>query len=295
MTYDQLRMLAKIAETGSIMAAAEALYRTQPAVSIAIRKLEEEFDLKILSRDHYRATLTPEGQALYQKAKVILRHTEAFETLGKEMAMGKEPEIRIAIDLACPLPPILEILKNCEKEHPHTVLNLMAESLGGTMEQLLDGNVDMIILPWLSTDPEVESIFFTKIQGGVVAAPNFPPAQSKHELSLEEMKEYVQIIVRDSSRHTPKRSHLVLEGGRHWKVTDFYTKKQIILAGMGWGGLPYHLIEEEFANGRLVPLNIKNLEPWGGDIRVVRRRDQPVGPVASQLWNDFQHGLPMES
>ena len=43
MTLDQLQILVKIVEHGSMGAAAEALYRTQPTLSVAMKKLEEEF------------------------------------------------------------------------------------------------------------------------------------------------------------------------------------------------------------------------------------------------------------
>jgi len=57
MTLDQLRMLVKISETGGL-AAVESLFRTQPTVSVAIKKLEDELGMLLLPRDGYRASLT---------------------------------------------------------------------------------------------------------------------------------------------------------------------------------------------------------------------------------------------
>ncbi len=289
MTYDQLKILDKIVETGSFMAAAEALYRTQPAVSIAMKKLEEEFGLNIFDREQYRATLTPEGHRLYQKAKTVLYHSEALEILGKQLAMGNEIEIKISIDIVCPLPLILGILRQFQDRHPLTKINLMAESMGGTFERLMEGNADLAILPWLPHLEKIETIDFTCINGGPVAAPNFPPARIKRQLSTEEMKEFVQVVVRDSSRNSEKLTRSVIEGGRQCSVSDFFTKKQIILAEMGWGGLPYHLIEDELQNGALVTLDVQNLKAWEGKIKVARRTDKPMGPVVMQLWEQFQH------
>lgn len=48
MTIDQLETLEMIVEKGSFKAAAEALHKTQPSLSVAIKKLEDEFDLKLV-------------------------------------------------------------------------------------------------------------------------------------------------------------------------------------------------------------------------------------------------------
>ena len=75
MTLEQLKMLVSIADAGGILAAAEKLHKTQPTVSVGIKKLEEELGLRIFSRDSYRASLTPAGETLCQQARVILRIT----------------------------------------------------------------------------------------------------------------------------------------------------------------------------------------------------------------------------
>ena len=49
-----------------------------------------------------------------------------------------------------------------------------------------------------------------------------------------------------------------------------------------------HIIEEELSSRKLVPLNINNLSPWDGSIKVLRRLDQPIGPVQEWLWNSFK-------
>lgn len=288
MTLDQLNMLEKIVETGSILAASKALHMSQPAVSTAMKKLEEELELKIFTREQYRTTLSTEGKALYEKSKVILNHVNSLQNMAAHIGQGEESEIRVAIDIGCPLAPILKILKHFEKEFPHTSFNFSTETLGGVPEQLFDGNADIAIWPLFDTLKKVESILYTKFEGGPVAASCFPPAQEKRKLFKEEMRKYVQILVKDSSRHSPKVDYAVLEGGRHWRVNDIFMKKRMILSGVGWGGLPYHLIEEELKTGSLVPLDIEGIDVFQCQMQVTRRRDQPRGLVAEKLWEYFK-------
>lgn len=296
MTLDQLHMLEKIVETGSILAASKALHISQPAVSVAMKKLEEELDFKIFTREQYRTTLTAEGEVLYQRSKIILRDIGNLQDMAEHITGGKETEIGIAVDIGCPLPPILKALEYFEKEFPHTNFNFSTEALRGVPERLLDRNVDFAI--WPRFDPEtiwkLDSTAYAKFAGGPVAAPTFPHAQEKRKLSKKEMKNHVQIIVKDSSQHSPKVDWAILEGGRFWKVSDIFMKKQIILSGVGWGGLPYHLIEEELKDGRLVPLEIEGIGPFNADIVVTRRKNESRGPVAEKLWEYFSDLTPIQ-
>ena len=93
----------------------------------------------------------------------------------------------------------------------------------------------------------------------------------------------------DSSQNPPDQSFGYLEAGRHWYVTDHLTKKEIILAGMGWGRLHRHLITEELEAGTLVPLEIHNYQATIDiDICVARMSGKPAGPVATYVWESFK-------
>ncbi len=288
MTLDQLNMVEKIVETGSILAASKALNMSQPAVSVAVKKLEEELELKIFTREQYRTTLTPEGEALYKKSKLILSHVDSLQHMAEKIVKGEEAEIRIAIDIGCPFSPVFEALKHIEQEFPHTGFNFSTESLGGSFEKLMNGTVHFALLPQgIDTYKQAEPLFVTKIDIGPVAAPFFPAAQTKSKLSREEMRKYVQILVKDTSVDLPKMDYAVVEGARHWRVSDIFMKKQMILSGLGWGGMPYHLVEEELRDGRLIPLQIEDIEKSSCDMVLTRKRNQPIGPVAQKLWEYF--------
>jgi len=292
MTLDQLRMLVQVAESGSVLAAADALYRTQPTVSVAIRKLEEELGLQLLSRDRYRASLTPAGQKFCSEARVLLKQADEMKLMAEYMANGFEPELSIAIEASCPMPYILNVLKLIEQQFPQTRINLMAENIWGALTRLRDGEADLAVSPWFEDDSGFESFTLLHEKMIAVASPEFPPLHSGRALEFDKMKEAVQVIVKDSSRNPKDKKIGVLEDGRHWLVNDHYTKKEILLAGMGWGRLQYHLIRRELEEGRLVPLQISRYESsLDIEIRVARRLGAPAGPVASGLWEKFRENV----
>ena len=289
MTYAQLRILDAIITHGSFRAASKFLFLSQPSVSVAIKKLEEEFNLKLFSRDQYRPALTLEGKAFYQKAKTLLSQTEALEVLGEQLAKGVEPEIRIAIDAVCPLPFIVNLLKKFEKGYPTTKLIFDTEYLGGVEERVLDKSADIGIIAALNENPNLDRIPLTSIRMIPVSAPKFFSADTKGEIDHNNIRDFVQVVIKDSSiKQLFQKTHGILEGGRQWRVNDFYTKKQLILAGLGWGRLPQHLIENELKNGKLICLNVKNVRSAKVEIHVVRHINQPAGPIATKMWDDFQ-------
>lgn len=289
MTLDQLLILVNIVEQGSMGAAAKALYRTQPTLSVSMKKLEEEFNVEIFSRTQRRMTLTPAGQAMYQKAKRVLERTDEFESFCQQLAVGNEPEVNIAFDASIPIRLISGVLKQCEAEFPQTSFNLLAENLFGTMERLTEREADLAIIPHFDGNPRFKAQPFFKYRFFPVAAANYPPAQSEHEVSLETMKDYVQVILTDSAKKTSSDTYGVLDGGRHWRVNNVQTKKEIIVEGLGWGRLPEFTIQTELDAGQVVPLKIENFERFREtEICVVCRADQLFGPVVQRLWESFQ-------
>ena len=286
MTLDQLKILVAIADEGSVLAAARSLYRTQPTISVLLRKLEDELDLVLLDRNSYRATLTAEGWQLYKKAKAILDQVDELGRLAHYLAVGHEPSLALAVEASCPIPLLLEALHESEKKYPETEINLEVENIWGALEKLERGEVDIAVSPVFREEEQFESMPLLTTHLLAVAAPGFLPDEKP--LDLEVMKNYVQIVVRDSAQKKVHQSFGVLESGRHWIVGDHITKKQLIVAGMGWGKLQDRLISEELENGDLVLLDIENYPcdiPM--EIRVVRLAGKQVGPVAAALWDDF--------
>lgn len=106
------------------------------------------------------------------------------------------------------------------------------------------------------------------------------------------MRDYVQCVIRDTARHTPRRDYYLVEGARIWTVSDQLMKKEIILKGMGWGHMPTLMIAEELRDGRLLSIAGKHLRGGGGEIVAARRRDRPHGPVANRLWHFIHEHAP---
>ncbi len=69
MTYDQLLTIEAVVNAGSFKAASKILGKTQPSLSAAVKKLEDEFQIKIFSRENYRPELTDQGKGVSRKVQ----------------------------------------------------------------------------------------------------------------------------------------------------------------------------------------------------------------------------------
>ena len=285
MTYEQLRVLQAIVTAGTFRGAAEKLFKSQPAISNMIKKLEDECGIQLLSRDQYRPKLTAPGQVFYEKALLALNQMNQLSGLSKRLAKKEESLVRIAINAVCPLQVLLGTLSDIDHAYPATQLDVSTESMGGAMERMADGATDIAITTSTDMDPScMEAAPFLLVRIIQVAHRDYEPIAHGRVNAAEDMRQYVQMIVADSSHHSHSQSLDVQADARHWRVTDFAANKEIILAGMAWGAMPEHLIRAELASGELVPIHVEGIEPRLSQLYLIQRTDKAIGVVADALW-----------
>lgn len=286
MKLEQLRVLDAIVAHGSFRKASEVLYKSQPALSQAIKSLEEETGLSLLSRESYRPELTPAGKAFYRQARVVLDQVQSLKELAGKLSASQEAEVRLSVTATCPLGELLSVIGNVKETFPATDIRLMSDALGGSAERLMAGDADLIIatLDGLTAEA-VLATPYTTVNIIPVAHPDYGPARSCKRLSNAEMRPYVQVVVAGTGQGRYDQSRDLVPDGLRWTVSDFAAKKEIVLAGMGWGGIPEHLISEELEAGVLVPLNLEGYPVRRSQLHLIRRRECVLGVVANALWD----------
>lgn len=288
MTLDQLRAFCAVVERGGFHAASEALYRSQSAVSIAIKNLEQELGLSLFNRQGYRPQLTDQGQVLYSKAKSILSRSDEFASIARHFAEGEETELSIALGAIAPVEQVLDVIRRLSEASPATRMSLQIENMGGTLERLLEKDVDFAIAERFMPVPHTEEVRLTSTEMVAVISSDFPLATRYPAISVNDLEQHVQVVVRDTSRNQPRQTAGVLEGANQWLVNDFDMKKRMILSGAGWGRMPRHRVSEELKDGKLLPLSGKGLDPLQVDIYLFRRANEPMGPIGERLWQLLQ-------
>lgn len=283
MTLDQLIVFLKIVDTGSYRKAAEDLYKSQPALTQSIKKLEEELDLLLFTRDTYRPSLTSAGTIFMKHARRAVEQMQALKVVGKELGMGNEGQVRIALDIICPAERIMQVANTIlQAQSPYTELFISTEVLAGGRERLLSREVDIAIMPMHSSHPELMSEFLMNVDMTAVCTPDYMPnRQVTHE---RELRLYRQIVLSDSATKIEKLSKGIVPDALQWVVTDMHLKKSIITQGLGWGYLPEHLMMDELRAGHLVPIEIQGKSDKSIPISLIRHEGQALGPLTHAIW-----------
>ena len=285
MTLEQILTIEAIVKYGSFKSAALNLHKSQPSISMAVKKLEEEYQITLFSRDEYRPTLTSEGKVFFEKAKSLLKEFRELEILGRQIKGGEETELRIGIDAISPVSLILSFLKRFFSKHPQTRLQLSFEVLNGTIERLLEDKVDFAITPMQQGEWELESIKLTKTKLVPVMRADMV---TERKICDEILKNYTQIILADSARNMSKKSTGILEGGKSLTLTEISFKKEMILQGLGWGGLPFEMVKSEIAKEKLIVIKTRTIRERDFEIFLVRNPNKAIGPVAKELWEKMR-------
>lgn len=290
MKIEQLRVLHAIVTTGSFREAAATLHRSQPALTQAIKVLEAEIGLTLLSREHYRPVLTPAGEAFYRQAKTVLAEMQVLSNLTRKLAAFQEPQVTLSVTATCPLKPLLATVDETIQQYPDTHIRLLSDAMGGAAERLMNGEADIVVttMDGLSTE-EVEALPYMRIEIIPVTRPDYGPNRKSGRISTVTMSRFTQVITSGTGRGTFEQSRDVLNGTLRWTVADFAAKKEVIMAGMGWGGLPEHMIRSELKAGKLVKLDLAEFPPRHSSLYQIRRRDHQAGMVGTTLWEALQN------
>ncbi len=287
-SLDQLRVFLTVVEAGSFAAAGRQLGRATSAISYAVANLEQQLGVALFDRERTKKpTLTEAGMAVLVEAKSVSVGIDNLRARVAGMLTGLEPEVSLVVDVMMPPACLVDVLKTFEKEFPTVALRLHVEILGTVSQSVRSRAVDIgIDGPEQFEVPDVEQIVVGGIEIIPVAAPTHPLAIAKRNLPGA-ARNHVQLVLIDRSDLTKGRDFGVI-GLKTWRLADLNTKHELLLAGVGWGGMPEPMVREDIAAGRLKRLDL----PEGGGgyygFRAIHRTDTPPGPAASWIIQRFQ-------
>ena len=287
-SIDQFRVLVAVVEQGSFSAAARSLDRAQSAVTYAIQKLEEQVGLVLFDRAGYRPELTDAGRALLPGAHRILEEIAAFRALAEGMSGGLEAQLSIVVEAMFPMSRLVEALHDLQLRFPSVETRIQIESLSAARDVVLDGRADIgLVLHADSASDSLQAAPAAEIELVVVAAPGHPLAQIEGPLSLDQLREHLQLVFSDRSTRG-RMPDLGVISARTWRLADLGAKHSMLLAGLGWGSMPMHIVRDDLANGRLVRLTPAIWDGHAGmptlPVVAVHRRDKGLGVAGRWLF-----------
>jgi DNA-binding transcriptional LysR family regulator len=143
----QLEMLVALAEEHSFQRAAERVFRTQPAVSIGLRKLEGRMGVRLLDRSSRRTgRLTPAGERLYEYARKILGLRDEALSVVKNEDIPSERLIRVGLvgDESLDRFPMLS--KWFKERCPAVEVKMHSDNFPTVLGELAEGRLDLALV-----------------------------------------------------------------------------------------------------------------------------------------------------
>lgn len=194
MTLTELRYIVAVARERHFGRAAEACFVSQPTLSVAIKKLEEELDLKIFERGGSEVTVTPLGEEIVRQAQSVLDQAGAIKEIAKR---GKDPlagALRLGIIYTIGPYLLPELVRHTIDLYPQMPLMLQENFTVKLLEMLRTGELDCAIMaePFpdagLATAPLYDEPF-------VVALPAAHALATRKTISAEELKRETMLLL----------------------------------------------------------------------------------------------------
>ena len=158
MELKELRSFLAVAETLNFSRAAEKLFISQPTLSVRIKSLEDELNVKLLDRTRQRVLLTPQGSAILPAVQTIIEQADVIPQILREQNLFEPTKLSLKLgfdptESRSNVRPIRIILNNLRKKHNHIALGTQTITSENYYPALAQGALDMAIVVLLENMP----------------------------------------------------------------------------------------------------------------------------------------------
>jgi LysR family transcriptional regulator, low CO2-responsive transcriptional regulator len=281
-TLHQLMIFLKITETSSITKAAEELHLTQPAVSIQLRNLQDQFEIPLTEVVGRKLIVTDFGWEIAAAAEKIIEEVQGinYKTAAFKGLMSGKLKISVVSTGKYVMP---YFLSGFLKQHPEVDLKLDVTNKAKVLESLSTNEVDFALVSKMPETINVQGIELMPNQLCLVANKDFELSKKLYD---ESIFEEITLIYREEGSGT----RLYMERYLNEKKVSVRKKivltsneavKQAVLAGMGCSIMPLIGIKNELKAGSLKIIPVKDLpiETQWNLIYLKGRKFSPVGKL----------------
>jgi len=259
----QLEMFVAVVEEGSVHKAAEKVCRTQPAISIALRKLEEEIGAKLFDRaQRYDYQLTPAGELLYSYAtRLVALRNETTPAL-HDLVHLRRGAVRIGANESTSVYLLPRLTQAFYEQYPDIKIEVSCGHSEELLAEMQARRLDLALLAYLPEDHNLEARLIMRDELVLIVSP-------RHRLALSN-----NVRVKDLEKES-----LIIEGAPsslHEQVVDFFrshetplniqvqsatieTIKQMVASDVGVGFVPLMCVGREAARRELVIVPVEGL------------------------------------
>jgi DNA-binding transcriptional LysR family regulator len=254
--WNLLRSFVVIAEAQSITDAARRLGLTQPSVSTALQKLEKLIGKRLIDRAPGRYELTRAGSTLYREAVEIHGSVHRLSTLMRDMTDEIRGHVRIAVasHVVCPL--FDQLLAEFHARHPRATLSISVLGSSAALASVAARTASFAICLVHRRDPKIEYMRLYREYFGLFCGPPHP-LFGRENLQQGDLSGHSTVSFETDSLHDALRSVTLLRAQSDLREeiigmsSHLEEVRRMVVAGLGIGPLPLHVVARDVADGLL--------------------------------------------
>ncbi len=194
MTLTELKYIVAVAREKHFGRASEACFVSQPTLSVAIKKLEEELDVKIFERGAAEVSVTPLGEQIVRQAQQVIEQAQAIREIAK---LGKDPvsgPLRLGVIYTIGPYLLPDLVRQAIDRVPQMPLMLQENFTAKLLDMLRTGELDSAIMAerfpdaGLAVAPLYDEPF-------LAAVPASHPFAKRKSLTAEELKNETMLLL----------------------------------------------------------------------------------------------------
>ena len=194
MTLTELKYIVAVAREKHFGKGAEACHVSQPTLSVAIKKLEEELQVKLFERNANEITVTPLGEEIVRQAQSVLEQADSIREIAKR---GKDPlagALRLGIIYTIGPYLLPDLVRQVITLSPQMPLMLQENFTVKLLEELRTGEIDCAILaePFPDTNLAMAPLYDEPF---VAAVPSSHPLAQRDNITAEELKSETMLLL----------------------------------------------------------------------------------------------------
>lgn len=281
MDLHDLEVLLAVAREKSFSRAAKVLFRTQPAVSLAIRRLEEDLGETLFDRSTKTPALTDAGELLLDYAERLVNLRGEIRPALAELRNLQRGRVRIGANETGGLY-LLPVIARYRQLYPHVKVEAVRSLARNIPQELLKRNLDLGVLSYKPEDSRLASIIVYRDWLSFIVHPSHPLA-TRRRVSIHELGEesfaahnvwspYRERVLRTFEKYRVPL-HMDVELPTVESIKKFVQMQQAVAL------VPRLSIEDELARGAVVEVEIPELR-IERRMRVVFRRGDPLSHAA---------------
>ena len=281
MDINQLEVLSVVAREKSFSRAAEVLNRTQPAVSQAIRRLEQEVGEKLFDRSSKDGTLTLAGEILVDYARQMLNLRQTAHDAIKEMRDLQHGKMTISANEHTVFY-LLPVIEEFRRQHPLIKIEVRRGVASRIPKEVMAREVELGVISFKPNDNSVVSISVLSDELALIVSPEHSLA-NKTSVSIKELGEenfiahnapspYRQKVIESFEKHNTKLNISI-------ELPSLEAIKRLVEKGVGVALVPKLTAQNEIAGGRLKALSVKEMK-LERKLNIIYRRNSVLSHAA---------------